>query len=171
MPLRPPHRDVRVPALRARRRIGALLLVALVSGCGSAARYRIPGDRLDRIRLLPPVAGSVSSGYGNRSGGRHAGIDILAPSGAEVRAASAGLAGYTGNGKRGYGSVVILDHGEGITTLYGHLATIRVQSGETVPAGSVIGTVGRSGNATTHHLHFELRVDGEAMDPVPYLNR
>ena len=155
----------------ARRSIGVLLFVALVSGCGSAARYRIPGDRLDRIRLLPPVAGTVSSGYGNRSGGRHAGIDILAPAGADVRAASGGLAGYAGNGMRGYGNAVILDHGDGITTLYGHLATIRVKSGETVPAGAVIGTVGRSGNATTHHLHFELRVDGEAVDPVPYLNR
>jgi len=171
MPLRPPCRDVRVPSLIARRRIGALLFAALLSGCGSAARYRIPGDRLDRIRLLPPVAGTVSSGFGERAGGRHAGIDILAQAGAEVRAASQGRAEYTGNAKRGYGNVVILDHGEGITTLYGHLATIDVQSGETVPAGAVIGTIGRSGNATTHHLHFELRVDGKAVDPMPYLNR
>ena len=148
-----------------------VLFATLVSGCGSAARYRIPGDRLDRIRLLTPVAGIVSSGFGKRSGARHAGIDILAPAGADVRAASPGLAEYTGNGKRGYGNAVILDHGDGIKTLYGHLATIRVLSGETVPAGAVIGTVGRSGNATTHHLHFELRVDGEAVDPVPYLNR
>ena len=155
----------------ARRWVGALLFAALVSGCGSAARYHIPGDRLDRIRLHPPVSGTVSSGFGNRSGGRHAGIDILAPAGAEVLAASPGIAEYAGSGKRGYGRAVILDHGEGITTLYGHLATIRVQSGETVPGGAVIGTVGRSGNATTHHLHFELRVDGEAVDPGPYLNR
>ena len=155
----------------ARRWIGVLLFAALVSGCGSAARYRIPGGRLDRIRLLPPVAGTVSSGFGKRSGALHAGIDILAPAGAEVRAALPGLAEYTGNGKLGYGNAVVLDHGEGITTLYGHLATIRVQSGETVPAGGVIGTIGRSGNATTHHLHFELRVDGEAVDPIPYLNR
>ena len=171
MPLCPSRRDARVPALIARRWIGALLFAALLSGCGSAARYRIPEDRLDRIRLLPPVAGTVSSGFGKRAGGRHEGIDILAPDGAEVRAASAGFAEYTGSGKRGYGNAVILDHGNGITTLYGHLATIRVQSGETVPAGAVIGTIGRSGNATTHHLHFELRVDGEAVDPVPYLNR
>ncbi len=146
-----------------------LLFAALLSGCGTAARYRIPGDRLDRIRLLPPVAGTVSSGFGNRSGGRHAGIDILAPAGTEVVAASQGIASLAMNRKRGYGSAVILDHGEGVTTLYGHLATIRVQSGETVRAGSVIGTVGRSGNATTYHLHFELRVDGEAVDPAPYL--
>lgn len=155
----------------ARRWVGALLFAALVSGCGFAARYRIPGDRLDRIRLHPPVAGTVSSGFGDRSGGRHAGIDILAPAGTEVITASPGIAKYVGRGKRGYGNVVIIDHGEGITTLYGHLSTIRVQSGETVPAGAVIGTVGRSGNATTHHLHFELRVDGEAVDPIPYLNR
>ena len=101
----------------------------------------------------------------------HEGIDILAPSGAEVRAASQGRVDYSGSGMRGYGNVVILGHGDGISTLYGHLATIRVQSGETVPAGAVIGTIGRSGNATTHHLHFELRVDGEAVDPVPHLNR
>jgi len=157
--------------LIARRWIGPLLFAAFLSGCGTASRYRVPGDRLERIRLLPPVAGTVSSGFGNRSGGRHEGIDILAPAGTEVLAALPGRVEYAGSGMRGYGRAVILDHGDGITTLYGHLATIRVQSGETVPAGAVIGKVGRSGNATTYHLHFELRVDGEAVDPVPYLNR
>lgn len=152
-----------------RRRIGALLFAVLLTGCGSAARYRVPEDRLDRIRLLPPVQGAVSSAFGERSGRRHEGVDILAPARTEVRAASKGLATFAGNGMRGYGNAVILDHGGGITTLYGHLATIRVQSGETVSAGDVVGTVGRSGNATTHHLHFELRVDGEAVDPVPFL--
>ena len=154
-----------------RRRIAAFLIAVLVSGCGAAARYRTPGDRLDRIRLLPPIAGTVSSGFGDRSGGWHSGIDILAPAGTEVRAASPGIASFAGSGMRGYGNAVILDHGVGIATLYGHLATIRVQSGETVPAGAVIGTAGRSGNATTCHLHFELRIDGRAVDPIPYLNR
>ena len=148
-----------------------MLVAATISGCGSASRYRVPGDRLDRIRLLPPVAGTVSSGFGERSGGRHAGIDILAATGTEVRAASPGRAVYAGEGMRGYGNTVILEHGDAVTTLYGHLGTIRVQSGETVSAGAVVGTVGRSGNATTHHLHFELRVDGEALDPIPYLIR
>jgi murein DD-endopeptidase MepM/ murein hydrolase activator NlpD len=157
--------------LIARRWIGAILFAALVSGCGTAARYRTPGDRVERIHLLPPVAGAVSSGFGKRGGGSHEGIDILASAGTEVHAASGGRVEYSGNGKRGYGNAVILDHGDGITTLYGHLEAIRVQSGETVAKGAVIGTVGRSGNATTHHLHFELRVDGEAVDPVPYLNR
>jgi len=171
MPLRPPCRDARVPALIDRRWIAAFLFAALVSGCGTGARYRVPGDRLERIRLLPPVSGTVSSGFGKRGAGTHEGIDILAPAGTEVHAAARGRVEYSGNGKRGYGNAVVLDHGDGITTLYGHLAAIRVQSGETVAAGAVIGTVGRSGNATTHHLHFELQVDGEAVDPVPYLNR
>jgi murein DD-endopeptidase MepM/ murein hydrolase activator NlpD len=171
MPFRPPRRDARVPALIDRRWIAAILFAALVSGCGTAARYRVPGERLERVRLLPPVSGTVASGFGKRGGGVHDGIDILAPSGEQVRAASGGRVEYAGSGKRGYGNAVVLDHGDGITTLYGHLATIRVQSGETVAAGAVVGTVGRSGNATTHHLHFELRVDGEAVDPAPYLNR
>jgi len=98
-------------------------------------------------------------------------MDILAPDGAEVLAASPGFASFAGNGMRGYGNAVILDHGDGISTLYAHLSTIRVQSGENVPAGAVIGTVGRTGNATTHHLHFELRVDGKAVDPSPYMTR
>jgi len=152
------------------RWIAAILFAALVSGCGTASRHRLREDRLERIRLLPPVAGNVSSGFGKRAGGVHEGIDILAPAGAKVLAASRGLVEYAGR-MRGYGNAVILDHGDGITTLYGHLAAIRVQSGETVAAGGVIGTVGRSGNATTWHLHFELQIDGEAVDPVPYLNR
>jgi murein DD-endopeptidase MepM/ murein hydrolase activator NlpD len=157
--------------LIARRWIGALLFAVMVSGCGTAARYRMPEDRIERIRLLPPVNGTVSSGFGKRAGGTHEGIDILAPAGTEIHAAARGRVEYASNGMRGYGSAVILDHGEGIATLYGHLGTIRVQSGETVEAGDVIGTVGRSGNATAYHLHFELRVDGEAVDPVPYLKR
>jgi murein DD-endopeptidase MepM/ murein hydrolase activator NlpD len=72
---------------------------------------------------------------------------------------------------RGYGKAVILDHGNGVTTLYGHLRSVRVESAEVVPKGAVIGTVGRTGNATNYHLHFELRIDGEAVDPVAYLAR
>ena len=101
----------------------------------------------------------------------HNGIDILAPEGRPVFAAEAGVVLYAGDGMRGYGNVAVLDHGGGTTTLYGHLKEIHVESGDAVEAGTVIGAVGRTGNATTSHLHFEIRVEGRSVDPVNYLQR
>lgn len=116
-----------------------------------------------------PLDGPVSSGFGVRGGRLHEGIDILAPEGAAVRAAGYGIVIYAGDRLRGYGNAVILDHGEGVTSLYGHLREIRVRSGDAVAQGNVIGTVGRSGNASTSHLHFELRVGEKAVDPEKHL--
>lgn len=118
-----------------------------------------------------PVAGTVSSGFGGRGGRYHNGLDILAPKGTPVRAAETGVVAYAGDGMRGFGNAAVLDHGGGATTLYGHLSEIHVRSGDTVLAGSVIGTVGRTGNATTSHLHFELRMGSRAVDPADYLQR
>jgi len=112
-----------------------------------------------------PVAGVVSSGFGGRGGRHHGGVDILAPSGTEVLAAGDGTVVYAGNSLRGYGNAAVLDHGHGITTLYGHLMKICVKSGDAVRKGTVIGAVGRTGNATTDHLHFEIRADGKSVDP------
>ncbi|MBP2668460.1 MAG: LysM peptidoglycan-binding protein [Deltaproteobacteria bacterium] len=170
-------------------RLGAfLLLLAFFCGCGAprttyrttpdgkpwlSPRGRAPipeaADRAARKRFQVPVEGTVSSGFGGREGGRHAGVDLIAPKGTEVRAAELGIVVYAGEGMRGYGKAVVLDHGEGVTTLYGHLDAIHVESGDAVPAGAPIGTVGRSGNATTYHLHFEIRVDGEPVDPLAHL--
>lgn len=118
-----------------------------------------------RRTFRPPIRGKVGSPFGPRKGGFHRGLDILAPDGTEVRASEFGLVLYVGNGLRGYGNAIVLDHGEGITTLYGHLEEFRVESGDAVAAGQVIGTVGRTGNATTSHLHFEIRLEDEALDP------
>jgi murein DD-endopeptidase MepM/ murein hydrolase activator NlpD len=123
------------------------------------------------MKFIWPLVGTVSSPFGDRAGGRHEGVDILAPPGTEVHAAEAGTTVYAGGGMRGYGNTVVLDHGDGVTTLYGHLRAVRVKSADVVPEGAVIGTVGRTGNATAFHLHFELRVDGEAVDPLAYLAR
>jgi len=130
--------------------------------------------RKERSRLLGrewvrPVAGEISSRFGRRNGRPHEGIDILAKRGTPVRAAAYGLVLYAGDGMRGYGNTVVLDHGEEITTLYGHLDRIQVQSGDAVAKGQRIGTVGDTGNATTTHLHFELRVGDEAVDPESIL--
>lgn len=132
---------------------------------------RETGSRLSGKKLVMPLRGSISSGFGERSGRMHEGIDILALEGAEVRAAGYGVVLYAGDGMRGYGNAIVLDHGDAVTTLYGHLKAFRVKTGEIVARGSVIGEVGDTGNATTTHLHFELRVEGEGVDPEQYCER
>jgi murein DD-endopeptidase MepM/ murein hydrolase activator NlpD len=116
-----------------------------------------------------PVAGTPGSPFGRRGWRQHNGLDILAPEGTPVRAAETGVVLYAGDGMRGFGNVAVLDHGGGATTLYGHLKEIHVRSGDAVAAGTVIGTVGRTGNATTSHLHFEVRIGGRPVDPADHL--
>jgi len=156
---------------QVRFKAAALLLAALLAGCSSAPPKPTLDERIHRGDFRWPLEGELSSAFGPRSGGHHRGIDILAPAGTPVLAAARGYVSYAGNGMRGYGNAVILDHGDGLSTLYGHLETIRVKSAEVVKTGDVVGTVGRTGNATTSHLHFELRVDREAVDPVGYMRR
>jgi murein DD-endopeptidase MepM/ murein hydrolase activator NlpD len=114
-----------------------------------------------------PVNGVVTSGFGWRWGRMHEGIDIAAPTGTSIRAAAAGTviyAGYMG----GYGNIVVIDHGDGLSTAYAHQSAIYVGSGS-VSQGTVIGAVGSTGNSTGPHLHFEVRVNGSAVDPMGYL--
>lgn len=173
MPVRPPRRSLGLPGLTGRRLAAAFLLVAMALGCGATREALRPAQdgarRLAAFRFRTPVEGPVSSGFGGRGAGHHAGVDILAPRGVPVRASEGGTVVHAGSGMRGYGNAVVIDHGGGVTTLYGHLEAIRVESGDAVPAGAVIGTVGRSGNATTYHVHFEIRVDGESVDPLAQL--
>ncbi len=172
MPVRPPDR-----AMRVSRVILGLLPVCLVAvssiGCavGTGIHPRVEsGESALRISKWP-VAGKVASGFGGRGGSHHGGIDILAPEGTDVLAALAGRVVSAGDTMRGYGNTVVLDHGEGVTTLYGHLREIHVKSADTVSEGKVIGSVGRTGNATTSHLHFEIRFGGRTVDPLNYLPR
>lgn len=117
-----------------------------------------------------PVDGVVSSAFGVRTdpidGERHHhhGIDVAAPAGAPVRAAGAGRVVKAGE-EGGYGNVVIIDHGRGLETRYAHLGTIDVKPGDRVEAGAGVGTVGVTGRTTGPHLHFEVRRDGEPVDP------
>jgi len=123
-----------------------------------------------------PVRGEVTSGFGAREaidrGGRefHPGVDIRAPVGTPVLAAGSGEVALVAT-LSGYGRTVVIDHGAGVSTLYAHLSAVHVPEGASVRRGEVIGTVGRSGRTTGPHLHYEVRVGTEPMDPTCYLGR
>ena len=118
-----------------------------------------------------PIAdGRVLSGFGVLRGGhRHKGIDIRGNPGQPVRAAMEGRILYSGSSLRGYGKTVIIDHGGNLQTLYAHNSTLLVSEGERVAKGQVVARVGRTGNATTEHCHFEVRKRDVAVDPLHYL--
>jgi murein DD-endopeptidase MepM/ murein hydrolase activator NlpD len=118
-------------------------------------------------QFIWPVNGPITSGFGPRWGRMHEGIDISAPSGTPIRAAGSGgivLAAYTG----GYGNYTCISHGGGLSTCYGHQSSFARTSGS-ISQGSILGFVGSTGNSTGPHLHFEVRVGGQAVDPLGYL--
>jgi murein DD-endopeptidase MepM/ murein hydrolase activator NlpD len=98
----------------------------------------------------------------------HTGVDIGAPYGATVVAASTGVVAYVGS-MSGYGNVVVVDHGGGVATTYNHLSGFAVSSGQRVSRGQAVASVGCTGYCTGPHLHFEVRVGGSPVDPMPYL--
>lgn len=118
--------------------------------------------------LIWPVNGTVVSGYGWRWGRMHEGIDISASTGTPIWATAAGnviYAGWLG----GYGNLVVLDHGNGLATAYAHASSIVVSVGQSVGQGETVSLVGSTGNSSGPHLHFEVRVNGAAVDPLLYL--
>jgi murein DD-endopeptidase MepM/ murein hydrolase activator NlpD len=118
--------------------------------------------------LIWPVSGPVTSPFGYRWGRLHAGIDIGVPYGTPIHAAASGtvvLAGWTG----GYGNYTCIDHGGGLATCYGHQSSYAVSSGAQVSQGQVIGYVGNTGHSFGAHLHFEVRINGNPVDPLGYL--
>lgn len=132
----------------------------------------VPGARLSISNFIWPIRGRISSPYGVRvSNGRkefHSGIDIGGPTGTNIVAAESGRVSYTGY-MRGYGNVIILSHDRGYSTVYGHNSVNLVKKGQYVKKGSIIGKVGKTGNATGSHLHFEIRLSGKPVNPLSYL--
>ncbi len=124
-----------------------------------------------QVVLDVPATGTLTDGFGLRWGRLHAGIDIGILRSLEVRAAAAGSVTQVGwlRGYDGYGQVVIVDLGNGYETMYAHLSRIDVKVGQTVAAGARIGLVGSTGHSTGPHLHFEVRVRGAAVNPLPAL--
>lgn len=134
-------------------------------------------DRRLRLLNMPtvaPVKGIVTSGFGNRRDpftGRlsfHEGLDIVAPTGKEVHATGDGIVTKAAM-ESGYGRVIYISHGFGVTTVFGHLSGWKVEQGQKVKRGQVIGFVGSSGRSTGNHLHYEVRVDGKSTNPIAYI--
>lgn len=132
------------------------------------------------ISLIRPVSGTVTSRFGARWGRSHKGIDIGAPKGTNIKAAATGTVttvqtgcthNYYGNCGcgGGYGNYVIVSHGNGVQTLYGHCTSILVKKGQSVSQGQTIATVGSTGQSYGNHLHLEIRVGGIAQNPQNYL--
>ncbi|HEV2817768.1 MAG TPA: M23 family metallopeptidase [Allosphingosinicella sp.] len=118
---------------------------------------------------------NFTSGFGIRSDpfrGRaamHAGIDLAGPSGTPIYATADGIVGRSEWNNGGYGNLVEIDHGQGIQTRYGHLSQRIAQPGQRVRRGEVIGLMGSTGRSTGSHLHYEVRIDGRAVNPVPFM--
>jgi murein DD-endopeptidase MepM/ murein hydrolase activator NlpD len=136
-------------------------LNALLNGAGD------PGV-VSRSGLVWPIKGRITSGFGRRWGRLHAGIDIAAPRGTPIRAARAGKVVFSG-WMGGYGNAVIINHGGGMATLYGHQSRRAASVGQVVKQGDVIGYVGSTGHSTGNHLHFETRINGTPQNPRKYL--
>ena len=125
------------------------------------------GSGVSSSGLIWPVNGPITSGFGMRWGTMHEGIDIGVPCGTPIHAAASGTVIYSGWAD-GYGNFVVIDHGNGLATAYGHQSAIYV-SGGSVSQGQTIGAVGSTGHSTGCHLHFEVRVNGTPVDPLGYL--
>ena len=126
-----------------------------------------PGESACSGMLMPPEHLSyVSRGFGHG----HTGVDLMAPLGSPIRAAAGGTVIYAG-WYFAYGNIVDIRHADGLITRYAHMAAFApgIAPGATVAAGAVIGQVGMTGRAHGPHVHFEVRVDGRAVDPKPYL--
>lgn len=130
----------------------------------------------DALPRMWPAHGQLTSGFGWRSDPVHgttrfhAGIDIANDPGTPIHAVAAGRVVAAGDSS-GYGRAITIDHGFGITTVYAHCTTLRVREGDLVKKGDYIATMGSTGKSTGPHLHFELRIDESAHDPIRYLPR
>lgn len=130
---------------------------------------------LETIPSIWPASGALISGFGMRMHPIygyyrfHSGIDISAAYGSPIYSGAYGTVTYSGY-YSGYGYTVMVDHGNGIVTLYGHCSTLLVREGETVRKGQLIARIGSTGVSTGPHLHYEVQVAGNAVNPVPYLD-
>jgi murein DD-endopeptidase MepM/ murein hydrolase activator NlpD len=139
-----------------------------IPGGKRTARFEAEVSRARQSRMAWPTVGEISSPFGYRWGKMHTGIDIANESGTPIRAVLAGRIIFVG-WVSGYGKTVMIEHSKGFVTLYGHLARYSVAEGQAVLAGQTIASMGSTGNSTGPHLHFEVQVNGTALNPVSVL--
>lgn len=121
------------------------------------------------ISFVEPVQGMLTSGFGVRRRDNHKGLDIANSMETPIRAAAAGTVTYAQYNSGGYGNLVIISHGNGVQTYYGHCSKLYVTQGQTVSQGEVISAMGSTGISTGSHLHWEVRINGVAQNPRNYL--
>ena len=130
--------------------------------------YKKPALNLNLIR---PMSGTITSRFGavsSRRVSRHTGLDIAASTGTKIKACAGGTVTFSGY-KGSYGYMVVVNHGNGVETYYGHCSKLYVKAGQQVKQGDVIAAVGNTGNSTGPHLHLEVRVNGVAYNPQNYV--
>ena len=135
-----------------------------VAPARAAPLFQDPGGE----QMLWPVAGVINSGYGPRGASFHDGVDISAPEGTPIQAVEQGEVAYSDQ-LRGYGNIVIIRHAGGIASVYAHNQINLVREGQQVAKGEIIAKVGSTGRVTGPHLHFEIRKNNSAQDPLRYL--
>ena len=149
-------------------KVSAQLASRINAEQGSDRPTAAPPPMASSSGLIWPVSGPVTSNFGWRWGRMHEGIDIGVGYGTPIRASAAGVVIHTG-WLGGYGNLVVVDHGGGVSTAYAHQSSIAVGYGQRVSQGQVLGYVGCTGHCFGDHLHFEVRVNGGAVDPLGYL--
>ena len=136
-----------------------------VAGAATLAALRRPAPR-SPLTFLRPVTAAMGDAFGPRGVRFHAGLDFVSQAGDPVRAARGGCVVSAGWDPGGYGKLVVVSHGLGVTSWYAHLSRIRVRRGACVAAGARIGAVGSTGASTGPHLHFEVRLRGAVVNPA-----
>jgi murein DD-endopeptidase MepM/ murein hydrolase activator NlpD len=156
-------------------KLDQIIIIPGAEGIKSPATYTVkkstassaPSSSLSRGGVWPAL-GTVTSKFGQRWGRDHDGIDIAAAIGTNVRAFMGGKVSFSG-WQDGYGNLVIIDHGNGLKTYYGHNSKLLVKVGQTVDTSAIIAKSGNTGRSTGPHIHFEVRKNGNPVNPLPYL--
>lgn len=148
----------------------AILVIAGLLGLAPAAQANPQPSPHDPAAFEVPIDGATYlSHFGHRHGRRHDGVDLKAGHGTPIWASFRGRVVQAGPGMSGYGNTVTIDHGDGVITRYAHLSGWTVRAGDWVEQRAHIGYEGRTGRASTNHLHYEVVVNGRPVNPLPYL--